>query len=90
MNFNGIMQASILALACLTAVGSASAEIRNQAFRWTTTNPSGHPVVKGGLKFSELVAEKSGGKMIVIEVFVRWRQPRAPPSAAVPIRTIAS
>ena len=31
-----------------------------------------------------------GGKMIVIEVFVRWRQPRAPPSAAVPIRTIAS
>ena len=65
MNFNGIMQASILALACLTAVGSASAEIRNQAFRWTTTNPSGHPVVKGGVKFSELVAEKSGGKMIV-------------------------
>ena len=31
-----------------------------------------------------------GGKMIVIEVFARWHQPRAPPSAAAPIRTIAS
>lgn len=31
-----------------------------------------------------------GGKMIVIEVFARRRQPRAPPSAAAPIRTIAS
>ena len=31
-----------------------------------------------------------GGKMIVIEVFIRWRQPRAPPSAAVPVREIAS
>ncbi|PAL20658.1 IS91 family transposase [Sphingopyxis sp. GW247-27LB] len=31
-----------------------------------------------------------GGRMIVIEVFARRRQPRAPPSAAAPIRTIAS
>ena len=31
-----------------------------------------------------------GGKMIVIEVFARRRQPRAPPSAVAPIRTIAS
>jgi len=31
-----------------------------------------------------------GGKMIVIEVFARRCQPRAPPSAAAPIRTIAS
>ena len=30
-----------------------------------------------------------GGNMIVIEVFARWRQPRAPPSAAAPIRKIA-
>lgn len=45
--------------------GSASAEVRDMAFRWVTANPSGHPIVKGGLKFSELVAEKSKGKMIV-------------------------
>jgi len=31
-----------------------------------------------------------GGKMIVIEVFARRRQPRAPPSAVAPIRVIAS
>jgi len=31
-----------------------------------------------------------GGKMVVIEVFARRRQPRAPPSAAAPIRMIAS
>ena len=49
----------------MVSAGHVAAEVRNQAFRWATTNPSGHPVVKGGLKFSELVAEKSGGKMIV-------------------------
>ena len=49
----------------MVSAGQVAAEVRNQAFRWATTNPSGHPVVKGGLKFSELVAEKSGGKMIV-------------------------
>ena len=31
-----------------------------------------------------------GGKMTVIEVFARRREPRAPPSAATPIRVIAS
>lgn len=54
-----------MALICLVTTGSAVAEIRDLAFRWTTANPSGHPVVKGGVKFSELVEQKSGGKMIV-------------------------
>ena len=31
-----------------------------------------------------------GGRMIVIEVFARWRQPRAPPAHALPTRMIAS
>jgi hypothetical protein len=31
-----------------------------------------------------------GGKMIVIETFIRWCQPRAPPSAAIPTRMLAS
>lgn len=54
-----------MALVCLVSAGSAVAEIRDLAFRWTTANPSGHPIVKGGVKFSELVEQKSGGKMIV-------------------------
>ena len=45
--------------------GGVGAEVRDLAFRWTTTNPSGHPIVKGGLRFSELVERKSGGKMVV-------------------------
>lgn len=45
--------------------GSVGAEVRDIAFRWTSANPSGHPSVKAGLRFSELVAERSGGKMIV-------------------------
>lgn len=66
MNSGRIRRAAILAFAfSLVAAGGVNAEVRSHAFRWTTANPSGHPIVKGGLKFSELVAEKSGGKMIV-------------------------
>lgn len=65
MKLEQFKQASILALVCLVSAGSAVAEIRDLAFRWTTANPSGHPIVKGGVKFSELVEQKSGGKMIV-------------------------
>lgn len=65
MKLERFKHASILALVCLVTTGSALAEIRDLAFRWTTANPSGHPVVKGGVKFSELVEQKSGGKMIV-------------------------
>lgn len=65
MKLERFKQASILALVCLMAAGSAVAEVRDLAFRWTTANPSGHPIVKGGVKFSELVEQKSGGKMIV-------------------------
>lgn len=31
-----------------------------------------------------------GGRMIVIETFARWRQPRAPPQAAAPLRELVS
>ena len=65
MKLEQFKQASILAFVCLVAARSAVAEIRDLAFRWTTANPSGHPIVKGGVKFSELVEQKSGGKMIV-------------------------
>ena len=36
-----------------------------QTFRWTTQNPTGHPITQGGQKFADLVAQKSGGKMQV-------------------------
>ena len=65
MRLERFKQASILALASVMMSGVAVAEIRDHAFRWTTANPSGHPIVKGGVKFSELVEQKSGGKMIV-------------------------
>jgi tripartite ATP-independent transporter DctP family solute receptor len=57
----------IAALACgaLLAAGAATAQVREQTFRWTTQNPTGHPVTDGGQKFADLVAQKSGGKMQV-------------------------
>lgn len=55
----------VLGLVCALGCGGALAEIREHAFRWSNANPSGHPLVKGGVKFSELVAAKSDGKMIV-------------------------
>lgn len=65
MKFKG-NTALLAMLSCLLLIaGNAQGEVRQMAFRWATANPSGGAVVKGGLKFSELVAEKSGGKMIV-------------------------
>ena len=57
----------VLAIACgaLVAAGAAQAQVREQTFRWTTANPEGHPIVTGGHKFADLVAQKSGGKMQV-------------------------
>lgn len=47
------------------AAGAAQAQVREHTFRWTTANPVGHPIVSGGQKFADLVAQKSGGKMTV-------------------------
>jgi tripartite ATP-independent transporter DctP family solute receptor len=49
----------------LLAAGAAEAQVREQTFRWTTQNPTGHPITEGGQKFADLVAQKSGGKMQV-------------------------
>jgi len=56
-----------VAVACglFMTIGSAQAQVREQTFRWTTANPEGHPIVTGGHKFADLVAQKSGGKMTV-------------------------
>ena len=54
------------AIACgAMLAGTAQAQVREQTFRWTTANPVGHPIVTGGQKFADLVAQKSGGKMQV-------------------------
>lgn len=54
------------AIACgAMLAGTAQAQVREQTFRWTTANPVGHPIVAGGQKFADLVAQKSGGKMQV-------------------------
>jgi TRAP-type transport system periplasmic protein len=57
----------MLAVTCglLMTAGAAQAQVREQTFRWTTQNPTGHPITQGGQKFADLVAQKSGGKMQV-------------------------
>jgi tripartite ATP-independent transporter DctP family solute receptor len=59
----GLIVAAVCGL--FIAAGAAQAQVREQTFRWTTANPEGHPIVMGGHKFAELVAQKSGGKMTV-------------------------
>lgn len=55
-----------VAAACgLMVIGGAQAEIGTHTFRFSTTNPKGHPIPAGGEKFGELLAQKSGGKMTV-------------------------
>jgi tripartite ATP-independent transporter DctP family solute receptor len=57
---------TLLAGACaLLLAGVAQAQVREHTFRWTTANPEGHPIVAGGHKFADLLAQKSGGKMTV-------------------------
>jgi tripartite ATP-independent transporter DctP family solute receptor len=59
----GLIVAAVCGL--FITAGAAQAQVREQTFRWTTANPEGHPIVMGGHKFAELVAQKSGGKMTV-------------------------
>ncbi len=56
---------AVAAACCMMMVGGAQAEIREHSFRFSTTNPKGHPIPAGGEKFGELLAQKSGGKMTV-------------------------
>ena len=54
---------SVLAAAALAAVGMASAQ--EKVIKFANQNSKGHPIVMGMEKFAELVAAKSGGKMVV-------------------------
>ncbi len=54
---------SVLAVAAVAAFGMASAQ--EKVIKFANQNSKGHPIVLGMDKFAELVASKSGGKMVV-------------------------
>lgn len=54
---------STLVAIALAACGLAAAQERN--FKFALQNPKGHPLEQGAVKFAELVAAKSGGKLKV-------------------------
>jgi len=54
---------TLLATVALAACGLAAAQERS--FKFALQNPKGHPLEVGAMKFAELVAAKSGGKMKV-------------------------
>lgn len=56
---------TLLALAALAAFGSAPAQVQERSFKLGLQNPKGHPLEIGAVKFAELVAQKSGGKLKV-------------------------
>ena len=56
------IKSTLVALA-LAACGLAAAQERS--FKFALQNPKGHPLEVGAVKFAELVAAKSGGKLKV-------------------------
>jgi TRAP-type transport system periplasmic protein len=56
----------ITALVAVLPLAAAQAQdIKERSFKFALQNPKGHPLEQGAVKFSELVAAKSGGKMKV-------------------------
>ncbi len=51
------------AVASVTFASSATAEIREQAFRFASVQAAEHPFSRGAQMFADLVVKKSGGKM---------------------------
>lgn len=58
-----VLLKSLVALAALAAAGSSFAQERT--IKFATQNPKGHPIELGMVKFAELVAAKSGGRIKV-------------------------
>lgn len=58
-----LMLKTLLATVALAACGLATAQERS--FKLALQNPKGHPLEVGAVKFAELVAAKSGGKLKV-------------------------
>ena len=58
-----LMIKTLVAAAALAVAGVAAAQERT--FKFALQNPKGHPLEVGAVKFAELVAAKSGGKLKV-------------------------
>ncbi len=56
---------SVLATVAVAAMSLVSAQAQERTFKFALQNPKGHPLEMGAVKFAELVAAKSGGKMKV-------------------------
>ena len=60
---------TLLATAALSLCGLAAAQdIKERSFKLALQNPKGHPLEMGAVKFAEIVAQRSGGK-IKVNVF---------------------
>ena len=59
----------LLAMTVAFSLGTAVAQdVKEHTFKFGLQNPKGHPLELGAVKFAEVVAAKSGGK-IKINVF---------------------
>ncbi|WP_153108879.1 TRAP transporter substrate-binding protein [Propionivibrio limicola] len=63
MKFSGIIKGTSLALLALFAASASQAQINDRTFRFATAGAPGHPAVMGAEKWSELLKQKSGGKL---------------------------
>jgi tripartite ATP-independent transporter DctP family solute receptor len=62
------LKTALAALAIAAVGGTAHAQVQERTFKLGLQNPKGHPLEQGATKFSELVAQRSGGK-IKVNVF---------------------
>ncbi len=68
MKFRKAVGVTILVACNLAIIGSASAEIKERNFRFSTAVANGHPIVLAAERFGEIIKSKSGGKM-TLKVF---------------------
>ena len=62
---NHFFRNTVLALAAVTVMGGAAAQVKERTLKFAFQNQTGHPQAQGAQKFADLVAEKSGKKISV-------------------------
>ena len=60
-----VMAAVSAAVAVATLATAGLAQAQDRTFKFALQNPKGHPLELGAQKFADLVAAKSGGKLVV-------------------------
>jgi TRAP-type transport system periplasmic protein len=50
---------------CALSLGAAQAQVQERSFKLGLQNPKGHPLEQGAVRFAELLAQRSGGKLKV-------------------------